>query len=255
MSAIQNFAFEDHLVRIVLRDGEPWFVAKDVCGVLGLTNPTVAVANLDEDEKGLSSAYTLGGEQSVLIISESGLYTIVLRSRAAVTLGSVAHRFRKWVTGDVLPALRKTGSYETPRAAPRVETYEADSLASRVNAVEAARRLYGRAAARDLWHRLGLPQVEATAALMPDLAHDRACLDRLLSADLTDAQGVILTVREALIAAFASDTAACAILERAGIRPDAGGFWVANRSGFVDQTYAGPPWAHGTWRHALRRLP
>ncbi len=105
------FGFEDNLVRVVMKSGAPWFVAADVCRVLGLKNTAMAVKSLDEDERGVSSTYTLGGSQEVLTISEGGLYTMILRSRAAMTPGSPAHRFRKWVTAEVLPAIRKTGSF------------------------------------------------------------------------------------------------------------------------------------------------
>ena len=110
--AIRNFAFDDHLVRVVMRGEDPWFVLLDVCRVLGLVNPAKAALPLDEDEKGLTSSYTLGGQQDVLVVSESGLYTIILRSRAATTPGSPPHRFRKWVTAEVLPAIRRTGAHE-----------------------------------------------------------------------------------------------------------------------------------------------
>ena len=89
-----------------MQDGEPWWVAKDVCNVLGLTNSRMALEALDEDEKGVSKVYTLGGEQDMNIISESGLYALIMRSNKPE-----AKRFRKWVTGEVLPTLRKTGHY------------------------------------------------------------------------------------------------------------------------------------------------
>ena len=108
---ITPFAFDDRLVRVANKDGEPWFVAKDVCEALGLGNVSRAADKLDRDEKGISSIDTLGGAQELLVVSESGLYALVLRCRDAMTPGSAAHRFRKWVTADVLPSVRKTGSY------------------------------------------------------------------------------------------------------------------------------------------------
>lgn len=181
MSAeLRPFAFEDHLVRVVLRDDDPWFVAKDVCTVLGIKDVSDACVKLDEDEKGTGSIPTLGGEQGLLIVSESGLYTIVLRSRAATTPGSVAHRFRRWVTAEVLPAIRRAGHYEMP---PRVEEGDADEHAAlgplsdvsvRARLVEIAERLSGKPAARALWRRLGLPWVDemeedaGAAAIRPE---------------------------------------------------------------------------------------
>jgi prophage antirepressor-like protein len=108
------FLFEgESLVRIVIRGGEPWFVAADVCKAIGIKQAARAVEPLDEDEKGVSSIHTLGGLQEVLIVSDGGLYTLVLRSRDATKPGTVPHRFRRWVTSDVLPAIRQTGGYTT----------------------------------------------------------------------------------------------------------------------------------------------
>ncbi|MDR6850373.1 phage antirepressor KilAC domain-containing protein [Sphingomonas sp. BE137] len=112
MNAITTFTFENtNPFRAIQRDGQPWFIASDVCAALGLGNPSMAVAKLDADEKGISSVDTLGGAQSVVVVNEGGLYALALRCRDAMTPGSAAHRFRRWVTGEVLPALRKTGSY------------------------------------------------------------------------------------------------------------------------------------------------
>lgn len=97
---------EQHQVRVVLRgDGEVWFVAADVCTALGLANPTMAVQRLDEDELALSSIEGKGGA-SVNIVSESGLYNLVLGSKKPE-----AKEFKRWVTSEVLPAIRKQGFY------------------------------------------------------------------------------------------------------------------------------------------------
>lgn len=111
-AAIQPFIFDGaQIVRTLIRDGDPWFVAVDVCDALGIANSRDAVLKLDEDEKGVGLADTLGGPQEVAIINESGLYTIILRSREAVIPGTLQHRFRKWVTSEVLPSIRRTGGY------------------------------------------------------------------------------------------------------------------------------------------------
>ncbi|PQJ95699.1 hypothetical protein CXB77_16695 [Chromatium okenii] len=96
---------------MILIDNDPWFVATDVCTALGLTNSRMSIQSLDDDEKGVSPIYTLGGRQELSIINESGLYTLILRCRDAVKHGTIPHRFRKWVTNEVLPSIRKTGSY------------------------------------------------------------------------------------------------------------------------------------------------
>jgi prophage antirepressor-like protein len=115
-----TFNFESHAVRVVMRDDEPWFVAADVCRALQLTNPTKALLSLDADEKALTSIQGLSrGNDRANVISESGMYTLVLRCRDAVKPGTVPHRFRKWVTSIVLPAIRKTGQFT---AQPCIDT-------------------------------------------------------------------------------------------------------------------------------------
>ncbi len=105
--------FEGRQVRVSDRDGSPWFVAADVCAVLGLTNPSMSLKSLDDDEK---AKKFLGSGSDAIVVSESGLYTLILRSQGATTPGTLPHRFRKWVTGEVLPSLRKHGGYSTDPA-------------------------------------------------------------------------------------------------------------------------------------------
>ena len=120
---LSTFNFESNSIRTLAINNEPWFVAIDICKAINLSNPSMAVANLDEDEKKVvGSSDTLdpklnlgsagNGAQSLSLVSESGMYTLILRCRDAVKKGSVPHRFRKWVTAEVLPAIRKTGKYE-----------------------------------------------------------------------------------------------------------------------------------------------
>ncbi|QXZ14023.1 Bro-N domain-containing protein [Pseudomonas sp. AO-1] len=107
MSMPSIFEFETLPVRIDTgEDGETWFVATDVCRVLEIANPSDAYSRLDDDEKGTRNVRTLGGPQQVVMINEAGLYSLVLSSRKPQ-----AKRFKRWVTHDVLPSLRKTGSY------------------------------------------------------------------------------------------------------------------------------------------------
>ena len=112
---LSTFSFESKSIRTLAINNEPWFIAKDLCDTLGIKNPSQALENLDEDERsmfniGRSKVHGGGGE--VNIINESGMYTLILRCRDAVKKGSIPHRFRKWVTAEVLPAIRKTGKYE-----------------------------------------------------------------------------------------------------------------------------------------------
>lgn len=101
------FNFNGLAVRTISINNSPWFVAKDVCDVLEHSNVSKACANLDDDEKGITKSYTLGGVQELLTINESGLYALILRSNKPN-----AKAFRKWVTSEVLPAIRQTGKYD-----------------------------------------------------------------------------------------------------------------------------------------------
>jgi len=94
-------------VRVVVgKDGEPWFVANDVCEALGIYR--TQIRRLDDDEKGVRYMHTPGGDQKILIINESGLYHLTITSRK-----DFAKRFRKWLTGDIAPTIRKHGAYAT----------------------------------------------------------------------------------------------------------------------------------------------
>jgi prophage antirepressor-like protein len=112
MNAIVPFEFDDHPVRVLQRDGAHWFSLNDVCAVLDIANPRDAATRLDDDEKDVVITDTLGGRQEATVIDESGLYKLALRSRKAA-----AKRFTKWVTREVLPSIRQTGSYGRPAPA------------------------------------------------------------------------------------------------------------------------------------------
>jgi hypothetical protein len=100
------FKFEAREVRTLLIDDQPWFVANDISEALQYSVASAMTRHLDDDEKGVSTVHTLGGEQEMLVINESGLYSAILRSRKAE-----AKRFKKWITAEVLPTIRKTGRY------------------------------------------------------------------------------------------------------------------------------------------------
>ena len=101
---LQELGFEGRKVRSVFIDGEPWWVLSDVCHILGLTNPTVVASRLDDDER---SKFGLGRQGEAIVINESGLYAVIIRSEKPE-----AKRFRKWVTYEVLPEIRKHGEYK-----------------------------------------------------------------------------------------------------------------------------------------------
>jgi anti-repressor protein len=115
MSSVQPFDFKGTPVRTVtFETGQTWWVLKDVATVLAIANPRNVSARLDEDQKAVYSMDTLGGAQATTIINESGLYDAILRSDKPE-----ARRFRKWVTGEVLPQIRRTGGY-VPGSSPEL---------------------------------------------------------------------------------------------------------------------------------------
>ena len=106
--------FEGSEIRIVERsDGEFWWVASDVCRAIEIKNVSDSLDRLEDDEKGIATSDTLGGEQDMLCVSEPGLYSLIFTSRKAA-----AKRFKRWVLHEVLPSIRKTGRYESPRTEP-----------------------------------------------------------------------------------------------------------------------------------------
>lgn len=108
MNNLQVFSYEGKEVRTIQESGEPWWVLKDVCEVLELSNSRMVAERLDEDEKGVSIVDTLGGKQELTVISESGLYNVILLSRKPE-----ARKFKRWVTHEILPSIRKHGAYMT----------------------------------------------------------------------------------------------------------------------------------------------
>lgn len=112
VTEIIPFSYEDHSIRSVHIDSQPYFIASDVCKTLDLGKTYQAVGALDEDEKTLMPVKQVSGQtREVWLINESGLYHLIFKSRKPE-----AQAFRKWVTSEVLPALRKTGSYQVPAA-------------------------------------------------------------------------------------------------------------------------------------------
>lgn len=163
--SITPFLFEgEALVRVVSRDGEPWFVAADVCRVLGLSDPSKAVSRLEEDERGTNIVRTPSGDQQMIVINESGLYALILTSRKPQ-----AKRFRKWVTADVLPSIRKTGGYGQEPHTPEQTVlppdgdkrmfpdWTMDEMRTRRGVVDMYRMTYGVQSAQWIMSQLGFP--------------------------------------------------------------------------------------------------
>lgn len=106
MKGLQVFKYRGSPVRIYDIDGEPWFLAKDVCDILNHSDVSVAVSRLDDDEKLIQTIFVSGQRRQVLLINEPGLYSMVLTSRKPE-----ARSFKRWVTHEVLPQIRRTGAY------------------------------------------------------------------------------------------------------------------------------------------------
>lgn len=96
-------------VRVIEKDGEPWFVAKDIADILEFSDTSAMTRTLEEDEKGMHNIQTLGGNQEMIVINEPGLYSSILRSRKPE-----AKQFKRWITHEVIPSIRKHGAYMTP---------------------------------------------------------------------------------------------------------------------------------------------
>ncbi|STD26436.1 phage antirepressor KilAC domain-containing protein [Enterococcus mundtii] len=124
MNQPQIFNFEQNEVRTILVNDEPYFVGKDVAEVLGYSNTQKAILNhVDEEDKGVTKWDTLGGKQNMTIINESGLYSLIIKSKLPS-----ARKFKRWVTSEVLPSIRKNGTYLTDQKAYEI-THNPNSLA------------------------------------------------------------------------------------------------------------------------------
>ena len=124
---IKQFDFENHQVRTVEKDGEVWFIAKDICDTLGIDDVSNAIKPLHEAEKLIRILYVSGQNRNVMTINESGLYALIFKSRKPN-----AEKFRLWVTGEVIPSIRKTGSYSLKEKSPLVIVSEALIIANGV---------------------------------------------------------------------------------------------------------------------------
>lgn len=260
--AIENFAFGDALVRVVMRDDEPWFVGIDVCRCLELKNPRSTLDLIAEEDKGVHTVDTPGGQQSVTIVSEGAMYGLVFKSRKPI-----AQKFQRWVTHEVLPAIRRRGFYgETPAddADPRPDPARIgaeSSFSERLRCVELALRVHGRARAQALWRTLDLPAVPKAPLTRLDEAY--LCLRHLLDFPVEDPVAAALdtprdtrsSVRAQLDRALDGCEGARAALFVLGIKAhhERDGFMVAN-CGPALKLFEGTQWARGKHFWVLRRL-
>jgi anti-repressor protein len=153
MTELAVFSYSNIEVRTVVRDGEPWFVAADVCSVLGIANSRQAVSYLDDDEVSLAPVTTNDGSGRELptnLINEPGLYSLILRSRKPE-----AKAFKRWITHEVLPAIRKTGRYEVAPAIPQTYAEALQLAADQARQIEIqAEALAEMAPAAEAWEVL-----------------------------------------------------------------------------------------------------
>lgn len=154
--ALNIFRHEGADVRVIVIDGEPWFVATDVARILGYRMASDFTRRLDDDEKGTHSARTPGGAQDVTIISESGLYVAVIGSQA-----EGARAFKRWVTHEVIPSIRRTGSYAVAPAAPALPQSYSEALRELLASVERNEALAAQAA-------IDAPKVEYVDTFVAD---------------------------------------------------------------------------------------
>lgn len=123
MNDLSIFAFGDCMIRTMEKDGEPWFVGKDVAAALGYKEIQKAVRDhVDNDDKGVSEMDTPGGSQKITVINESGLYALIFGSKL-----ENAKKFKRWVTSEVLPQIRKTGAYTSVNAEAETKMLEIEA--------------------------------------------------------------------------------------------------------------------------------
>lgn len=260
MTMMQHFDFEGAAVRTHMQGDEPWFVLSDVCRVLEIANAGNAAARLDDDEKGIHTMDTLGGGQQMTIINESGLYSLILTSRK-----EAAKRFKKWVTSEVLPTLRRTGVYiMSPDDEDLPSLADGKVFGLKVSKVNAAARLisvanaiYGPDAARALWEtEKGLPNIsnKALSALCGSAEDDPVgCFRHLMKA----AAGQGRSLGDRLFAALTDPTEArkvkdCGIL--VGPTASSMSIAIANMHPFLARHFSETQWI-GDWKIALAQLP
>lgn len=238
-AAIIPFDFEEQAVRVVMRDDNPWFVVADVCRVLDLQNATDVVKRLDDDEVTLDTIE--GSHRQTNLINESGLYALVLTSRK-----DQAKRFRKWITSEVLPAIRRTGRYEHNLPDTRQSTGDIAGVPIReaelwLQMVREARLSRGTRAAVTLWDQSPLPRLSPVAAAPLDPAEGRACIAHIWA-----------KAGEPVLSAKEGDDSAQVDLAALGMRAVAVGLFVGNSPlPFFENT----PWHDGKQRLALLALP
>lgn len=256
------FDFEGQAVRVIDRDGEPWFVLADVCRVLEVGNASQAAARLDGDERdtlinneGIADARV----QALAIVNESGLYSLILTSRKPA-----ARRFKKWITAEVLPTLRRTGRYamaggDEVQVVPVFAVPDRELTPREVNAwtnyLHTVKVIFGPRVAQGAYRNTPLPAlpVPVNGAIVPDLG-GFACLAHLIEARVSHTRLLV----GSLIRLACSDGNTRRALSRIGIlvQPDNWKGWVAIAQIHpqLQWIFSDTRWAQG-WDRALMSLP
>ncbi|MCE2932048.1 MAG: Bro-N domain-containing protein [Hyphomicrobiales bacterium] len=258
------FIYNDKPIRTVERNGEPWFVGKDVCNVLEIKNANDAFSRLDEDEKGVANADPLstyargGGSQEMIIISEAGVYRLVFTSRKAE-----AEDFKRWLAHEVLPQLRRTGKYAPDREGilpQHMQDEPTHVMRMKIDMVKEARTTWGNREAKALWLKLGLPDLRnLPLGPMPREQEPMAALTLLLDTELPpdgwSPMGPV-DLRTRIERAFDSEEERL-LLVPLGIKimDEPEGFVVSNMSKFAASVFDGTEWCFRRWQRTLRRLP
>lgn len=268
---VKNFEFEGNGIRSIIQNDEPWFVLSDVCRVLEIRNAGDAAARLDEDEKnsirntdvniniGNTDVNAGRGNPNVVIINESGLYSLILTSRKPA-----AKRFKKWVTSEVLPTLRRTGVYimdgrdeDLPSLADgKVFGMKVAKVNAAARLISVANAIYGPEAARALWEsETGLPKVahRSVTALAGTSADDpNGCLRHLLRSAAENGRTIGEMLRLAL-----HDSVAARLLPRFGMLADPhihkGYLAIASDHPFLAAVFSQTQWA-AEWKIAMMQL-
>jgi prophage antirepressor-like protein len=253
------FDFEGQAVRVIDRDGEPWFVLADVCRVLEVGNPSMAATRLDGDERGISTVETPSGNQEMVVINESGLYSLILTSRKPA-----ARRFKKWITAEVLPTLRRTGHYamaggDEVQVVPVFAVPDRELTPREVNAwtnyLHTVKVIFGPRVAQGAYQNTPLPAlpVPVSGAVVPDLG-GVTCLAHLIEARVSHT-GLLVG---SLIRKARGDGNTRRALSRIGIlvQPDNWKGWVAIAKIHpqLQWIFSDTRWAQG-WDRALMSLP
>lgn len=260
MNAMPPFHFEGQSVRVVRdADGEPWFVAADVCRCLEIGLAGDAVRRLDADEKGMDSIHTPGGPQKMATVNEAGLYRLIFTSRKPS-----AERFKRWLAHDVLPALRRTGSYAMPGHAAEGADIDLDGIEVErlwLTKITVCRQVFGRRAAQWMWGQSPLPvppnagevALPKGAVLSPTVDDALAVLHALLDWAPPRCEG---TIADLLPLAANSSTAVLA-LKSVGIAvspPGWSGYMAIAAAGIAAASvWKSTEW-RDTWRDALLTL-